>query len=178
MEPRDPQTIYDSSACLVEGRREEINSLVSRCLSVRPSVRPSVCLSVCLFVCLSVCLFVSLSICLSVYLTYLLFLRSQAIVSVETGSSAGSLPALLCCRGSLSINALRACVSIYMVVYRSDCRYLPYSIECFHVTSSKSNFYTIHSRKLLLSYFLEFHKLSLHPKVWADMEILSGVTDI
>ena len=47
------------------------------------------------------------------------------------------------------------------------------SIERFHVTSSKSNFYTIHSRKLLLSYFLEFHKLSLHPKVWADMEILS-----
>ena len=47
------------------------------------------------------------------------------------------------------------------------------SIECFHVTSSKSNFYTIHSRKLLLSYFLEFHKLSLYPKVWADMEILS-----
>ena len=36
----------------------------------------------------------------------------------------------------------------------------------------------IHSRKLLLSYFLEFHKLNLHPKVWADMKFLSGVTDI
>ena len=49
------------------------------------------------------------------------------------------------------------------------------AIECFHVTSSKSNFYTIHSRKLVLSYFLEFQKLSLHPKFWADMEILSVV---
>ena len=53
------------------------------------------------------------------------------------------------------------------------------TIERFHVTSSKSNFYTIHSRKLLFSYFLEFHKLSLpRPKVWADMKFLSGVTDI
>ena len=50
-------------------------------------------------------------------------------------------------------------------------------IDPFHVTSSTSNFYTVHSRKLLLSYFLEFHKLSLHPKVWADMKILSGATD-
>ena len=30
-------------------------------------------------------------------------------------------------------------------------------VERFHVTSSKSNFYTIHPRKLLLSYLLEFH---------------------
>ena len=48
----------------------------------------------------------------------------------------------------------------------------------FSLTSSKFNLYTMHSRKLLLSHFLEFHKLSLHPKVWEDMEILSGVTDI
>ena len=69
MEPRDPQTIYDPSACLVEGRREEINSLVSRCLSVRPSVR------------LSVSLCVSLSLCLSVCLPYL------PIISTVTGHS-------------------------------------------------------------------------------------------
>ena len=59
----------------------------------------------------------------------------------------------------------------WLIVFRS-------AIERFYMTSSKSNFYTIHSRKLLLSYFLEFHKLSLHPKVWADMKFLSGVTDI
>ena len=47
-----------------------------------------------------------------------------------------------------------------------------------YVTSSKSNFDSIRSRKLLLSYFLEFHKLCLHPKIWADMKFLSGVTDI
>ena len=51
-------------------------------------------------------------------------------------------------------------------------------LECFHVTSSKSNFYTLHSRKLLLSYFLEVHKLTLHLKFWADMKFLSGVADI
>ena len=62
--------------------------------------------------------------------------------------------------------------------YRANTNSMKPNIVCFHVMSSKSNFYTIHSRKLLLSYFLEFHKSSLHPKVWADMEILSGVTDI
>ena len=52
------------------------------------------------------------------------------------------------------------------------------AIGRFHVTSSKSNFYTIHSRKLLLSHFLELHKLSLYPNAWADMKFLSGVTVI
>ena len=40
-----------------------------------------------------------------------------------------------------------------------------YFFEVIYLTS-------IHSRKLLLA---EFHKLILHPKVWADMKFLSGV---
>ena len=36
----------------------------------------------------------------------------------------------------------------------------------------------IHSTKLILLYFLEFHELSLHAKFWVDMELLSGVTDV
>ena len=67
----------------------------------------------------------------------------------------------------------KICFVLYLVSRMPSSR-----MACFHVTSSKSNFYTVHSRKLVLSYFLEFHKLSLHPKFWADMEILSGVTDI
>ena len=52
------------------------------------------------------------------------------------------------------------------------------SIRCFHVTSLKSNFYTIHSSKAATFIFSRVYELSLHPKVWGDMEFLSGVTGI
>ena len=51
-----------------------------------------------------------------------------------------------------------ACLPLSSVIWGSHV-----SIDCFHVTSSKSNFYIICSRKLLLI-FLEFHKLSLTQK--------------
>ena len=58
------------------------------------------------------------------------------------------------------------------------------SIERFHVTSSKPKpkpkpkllHYTFKEAATFI--LLEFHKLSLHPKVWADMEILSFARNI
>ena len=45
-----------------------------------------------------------------------------------------------------------------------------FGYRSFSLTSSKSNFYSSHSRKLLLSYFLEFHQLNLHLTFWADVK--------
>ena len=109
-------------------------------------------------------------VCRSV-LKALTFIHSQGVIHRDIKSDS----ILLTTGGQVFIQTLR---HVKWNLYLLSKTLLCIVIECFHMTSSKSNFYTVHSRKLLLSYFLEFHKLSLHPKVWADMEILSGVTDI
>ena len=66
-----------------------------------------------------------------------------------------------------SLSAVHIYDLYHMHIIYTTVGQMQFRVDRFHVTSSKPNFYTIHSTKLLLLCFLQFHELSLRPKVWA-----------